>query len=372
MSEELKIKTTSQRNIGLDLTRILAFLSVVSVHFFLNTDFYKIPIKGKRMLVLATLRTSFMVCVPLFLLLTGYLVSYKKISLEAESLKKYYKKIIPVLLSYVLAMGLVFVILRLRGDGSYNLQKVIFGILGYKEYSWYVNMYIGLFLLSPFLANIWTSIGDKKTHLILISVFSVLTIGPTVFNIHDLTSLKSIFAAYDDNKINHILPGWWFNLFPLTYFFLGAYLRTYVNFKKLRPAKVLLALVLIIFVSSAYNIWRSHGGVFQTRLWNSWGSLQNTASSVAFFIFINSISPTNIGEISQKILAYLSKLTFSAYIISAATDKIIYIYLRENVGGVKEVMAYMPAIVLTSAILALILAGLVEYIKGKILEKCYR
>ena len=99
MSEELKIKTTSQRNIGLDLTRILAFLSVVSVHFFLNTDFYKIPIKGKRMLVLATLRTSFMVCVPLFLLLTGYLVSYKKISLEAESLKKYYKKIIQVLLS---------------------------------------------------------------------------------------------------------------------------------------------------------------------------------------------------------------------------------------------------------------------------------
>ena len=70
-------KIKNQRNIGLDLTRILAFLSVIGVHFFLNTDFYKIPLRGKRMLALATLRTSFMVCVPLFLLLTGYLVSGK-------------------------------------------------------------------------------------------------------------------------------------------------------------------------------------------------------------------------------------------------------------------------------------------------------
>ena len=114
------------------------------------------------MLILATLRTSFMVCVPLFLLLTGYLVSAKKIPLEIGNLKKYYKKIIPVFLSYAIGMTVIFAIYRLRGDRSYNLQKLVFGILGYKEYSWYVNMYIGLFLLSPFLTNIWASIGDKK------------------------------------------------------------------------------------------------------------------------------------------------------------------------------------------------------------------
>ena len=168
MKGNLETKTNSQRNIGLDLTRILAFLSVIGVHFFLNTDFYKIPVRGKRMLILATIRTGFMVCVPLFLLLTGYLVSGKNIPLEAKSLKKYYKKIIPILLSYALAMALIFAIFRLRGDGSYTFQKLVFGILGYKEYSWYVNLYIGLFLLSPFLINIWTIPTPLSLNLLII------------------------------------------------------------------------------------------------------------------------------------------------------------------------------------------------------------
>lgn len=370
MKGDLGKKT--KRNIGLDLTRIFAFLSVISVHFFLNTGFYKIPLRGKRMFILATLRTSFMVCVPLFLLLTGYLVSAKKIPLEIGNLKKYYKKIIPVLLSYAIGMTVIFAIYRLRGDRSYNLQKLVFGILGYKEYSWYVNMYIGLFLLSPFLTNIWASIGDKKTHLALIAVFSLLTVGPTVFNVNDLTSLKAIFAAYDDNKINHLLPGWWYNIYPLTYFFLGAYLRTYVDFKKLRPAKVFLALILIIFASSAYNIWRSHGGSFQIRLWNSWGSLQNTASSICVFILINTLAPERVNEKIERFLAYISKLTFAAYILSALSDKLVYSFVNSNLGSVKESMPYLPIIILSSATLALVMAAGVEFLTGKILEKSVR
>lgn len=367
MSRE--IKTTKQRNIGLDLTRILAFLSVIGVHFFLNTDFYNNPIRGKKMLLLTGVRTSFMVCVPLYLLLTGYLISGKEISLDAESLKKYYKKIIPILLSYGLSMALVYGIYRLRGDDSYTLKKLVSGILSYKEYSWYVNMYIGLFLLSPFLINIWSSIKDKKTHLILLLAFSFLTIGPTVFNVHDLSSFKTVFSAYDAKTINHLLPGWWYNIYPLTYFFFGAYLREYVDFKKIRPIIALVIFIIIILISTTYNVWRSHGGTFQSREWNSWGSLQNTASSIALFVLINSLAPENVGEKIGKTLAYISKLTFAAYILSAASDKIIYGYINANIGGVKESMYYMPVIVLASATFALILASIVELITEKIWGK---
>lgn len=362
-------KIKNQRNVGLDLTRILAFLSVIGVHFFLNTDFYQTPLRGERMYLLAFIRTSLMVCVPLFLLLTGYLVSDKDVPLEAARLKKYYKKIIPILLTYSLAMALIFGISRLRGDGSYTFKKLIFGILGYKEYSWYVNLYIGLFLLSPFLINIWASIGDKRTHQVLIGVFCFLTIGPTVFNVHDLSSFKAIFAAYDDNMINHLLPGWWVNLYPITYFFLGAYLREYVDFKKIRPLRAFVVFVLMIFASSLYNIWRSHGGVFQIRLWNSWGSLQNTASSICFFILINSLAPASVDKNVERFLAYISKLTFGAYILSALSDKFVYGFVNSKIGGAKEALVYMPIIVLASAILALLLAGLVDFFVRKILEK---
>lgn len=372
MNSDLTRETNFKRNIGLDLTRILAFLSVIGVHFFLNTDFYRVPLRGKRMVLMAGLRTSLMVCVPLFLLLTGYLLSAKDLPLEAARLKKYYKKIIPVLLTYALAMALVFGVFRLRGDGSYTFKKLIFGILGYKEYSWYVNMYIGLFLLSPFLINIWSSIGDKRTHQVLIGVFCFLTIGPTVFNVHDLSSLKAIFLAYDSNKINHLLPGWWNNIYPLTYFFLGAYLREYVDFKRIRPVRAFVAFVLIIFASTLYNIWRSHGGVFQIQAWNSWGSLQNTASSICLFILINSLAPASVDQKTERFLGYISKLTFGAYILSALSDKIVYGFVNAKIGGAKEAMAYMPQIVLSSALIALLLAGFVDFVSGKILEKAFK
>lgn len=190
-----------------------------------------------------------------------------------------------------------------------------------------------------------------------------MTLGPTVFNVNELTSLKAIFAAYDDNKINHLLPGWWYNIYPITYFFMGAYLRTYVNFKKLRPAKVFLILILIIFASSAYNIWRSHGGSFQIRLWNSWGSLQNTASSICVFILIKTLAPERVNEKIER---------FLAYILSPLSDRLIYSFVNANLGSVKESMPYMLIIILSSATLALAMAAGVELLTGKILEKSVR
>ena len=52
----------TQRDIGLDLTRILAFLAVPSVHFFLNSTYYDTAIVGPRMALMTVMRTAFMVC----------------------------------------------------------------------------------------------------------------------------------------------------------------------------------------------------------------------------------------------------------------------------------------------------------------------
>ena len=73
-----------ERNINLDLIRTVAVISVISVHFFLNSGFYSLPLLGKTMYISTVFRTLFMICVPLFLLLTGYLMNKKELS------KKYY------------------------------------------------------------------------------------------------------------------------------------------------------------------------------------------------------------------------------------------------------------------------------------------
>lgn len=75
-----EIPMMKKRNINLDIIRSIAVFSVLSVHFFLNNGFYTEIIKGKRMFVMFTMRTAFMICVPLFAILTGYLMNKKILS----------------------------------------------------------------------------------------------------------------------------------------------------------------------------------------------------------------------------------------------------------------------------------------------------
>ena len=90
--EKLKKRDTS-----LDILRIIAVFTVLSVHFFLHNGFYNQTIEGKPMYVAVVMRTLFSVCVPLFMLLTGYLMSKKELS------KKYYSGITKTLGVYVIS-----------------------------------------------------------------------------------------------------------------------------------------------------------------------------------------------------------------------------------------------------------------------------
>ena len=77
-----------ERKYGLDIVRIIATLSVLSVHFFLKTNYYNTPLNSMPMRVQSIIRNFFMICVPLFLLSTGYLMKDKSLN------KKYYFGII--------------------------------------------------------------------------------------------------------------------------------------------------------------------------------------------------------------------------------------------------------------------------------------
>lgn len=75
-------RVMQERNYNLDLIRSVAVIFVLSVHFFLNSGFYGIICEGEKMFVMCVLRTSFITCVPLFLMLTGYLMCKKELSLK--------------------------------------------------------------------------------------------------------------------------------------------------------------------------------------------------------------------------------------------------------------------------------------------------
>ena len=84
------------RDKRLDIIRIFSLFCVICVHFFLNIKFYDNIVIGKKMFLMTTIRNFFMICVPMFITLTGYLMSDKKIN------NKYYIGIIKIIVTYIL------------------------------------------------------------------------------------------------------------------------------------------------------------------------------------------------------------------------------------------------------------------------------
>ena len=69
-----------KRNSSIDIIRLVALFGVVGVHFFLNTGFYEIQVSGAKLFFAITVRSFFMYCVPLFIMITGYLMNKKTLS----------------------------------------------------------------------------------------------------------------------------------------------------------------------------------------------------------------------------------------------------------------------------------------------------
>ncbi len=73
----MDISKLEKRNPALDIIRIVAAFTVLSVHFFLHNGFYYETVQGTSMYIMTLMRTLFSVCVPLFMILTGYLMCNK-------------------------------------------------------------------------------------------------------------------------------------------------------------------------------------------------------------------------------------------------------------------------------------------------------
>lgn len=322
----------SKRNTALDITRIVAFLSVVGVHFFLNTDFYNTAMISKRMLLMTVMRTGFMVCVPLFIILTGYLMNKKTLSV------KYYKGIIRILGIYVLASLACMIYKNIAFGSEINIFKIAAGILNYTgaNYSWYIEMYIGLFMLIPFINLIYNGLPDKKSKLALVGTFLALTTLPSLFNF-----------------LRQLIPDFWVILYPITYYFIGAYLKEYpVKIKKWLNLLMLFACVLIFGVICYCH---SYGGLFKWTSYNNWHGYTNVITSTLLFIFLSGIDTSRFPIGFRKFLAYISDITLGAYLVSYIFDQIVYSFVN-RADTLDRIYYFVPA-VLSVALMSLMLSA---------------
>ena len=349
-------KINQGRSPALDAIRIFALICVVSVHFFLYSGFYEVDLVGWTLYGATLARTFFMICVPLFLMLSGYLMRNKKPS------KAYYSKIIRIIGEYLLAAVFCIGCVAIRDRDNLGFIKAfliqIFGIFNYEAvaYSWYVNMYIGLFLLIPYLNVLYNGLQGKKAKQGLVFTMLLLTGIPSLFN-SAIFSLPWTMRYNDPSNILMLFPNWWGNIYPITFYFIGAYLNEYPL--QLSKTKSLLLLATANFIGGTISFVNSIGSTFRYGPWQEHSSFFVIVESVLIFHFFLQLDYSRIGAKMRAFLGLLSDLTFSAYLVSVVFDMFLYRVIK--LGGETPIdtpvlfFVFVPIVLVCSLITAYIL-----------------
>lgn len=340
-----------KRNPTLDVIRIIALFCVVSVHFFKQNGFYDEIVMGKRMYVMSVMRNFFMICVPMFLILTGYLMNQKKVC------KRYYLGVIKTIRIYLFASMscIVYKILVLKMNFPFKI--IIGSILDFSaaDYSWYIEMYIGLFLLIPFLNVLWNNLTSKRQKIALIITFLILTSVPSMLNIYvfDVEGWWSTPGL--SREYRKLFPEWWQRLYPITYYFIGCFIKEFqVSLKKI--VNIILILIAVA-VFGTFNYYRSYGYCFiNDGPWQEWGALPNVIMTVLVFIFLLHIDFTGLSNRSKKFLKTISDACLGAYLVSWIFDDLFYPVLNDAVSYMPNRLEYYAIIVPVIFICSLMLS----------------
>lgn len=346
------------RNFGLDLIRALAIFFVMGSHFMEYAGFYDQIMYGKKAFILTILRCLVRICVPLFILLTGYLKSEKKLN------KDYYKEIKSILITYLIISIIMIIFKKFYFHENERLIDMILGIFNYTtiQYGWYVEMYIGLFIFIPFINIMYKNIPSKKQKQILIlSLILTCSIPQTL-------KVLSI-----NNTSIDIFPDWWGNTtYVLIYYLIGAYIHEYKPTIKKKLILILISVTLIIevFIIFYYCKGETFSRVIPNGL--NFNAFPIVITSVLVFLLLYNVECNN--KFIRKVITSISINSFTMYLLSAIIDK-VFCRIYTFIPTVNEILKNFFTILILSFIINCILSSclnLIIKISKKMINKKIR
>lgn len=177
----------SQRSVAIDFLRVIAIVAVVCVH--------NLPVPiisgGWRIFVSAAIGSLSKIGVPLFLIITGYLMLDRDYS--GPRLKRFLKhNYLPLLVSFE-SWACVAIIAKLAADPS--VSSIVEGLrtmllIGepFMIHFWYMQMLLGIYLFIPILASFIRSSGqnaDKYIRMIIVVGVVFTFVLPTIQSIYN-------------------------------------------------------------------------------------------------------------------------------------------------------------------------------------------
>ena len=298
---------------GIDIVKILALILVVCIHFYLYNGFYYFSITNSSAIGPIAFRWVAYSCVPLFMISTGYLMKNKTFS------AKFYAGLIRIIAIYVIISIICIKFKEHHFHEVFTPWKILKGYLEFNnaQYGWYINYYIAIFLIIPFL-NL--AINGCKT-----SWQKFFLVAATVF----ITIFaRSFYLGFNQNDQIKAVPDYLEGAWPIAYYLTGAFIRDCHPKRNVRNKLMILAafaLSLSFLTYSSYKHTLSNDvndNFFLSRHFNQYGAYPVYAVAVCIFLMLFDITTKNKGV--KFVLRQLSGLTLGTYLISYIFDNMFY------------------------------------------------
>lgn len=326
------------RSTGIDLVKTVAVIFVVCVHFYLSCGYYSEPLISTKMYIMTYFRWLFMISVPLFMILTGYLKGNKTVS------KAHYLSLIPIIITYFIICIIRMLIENKMYGKIHTLDSAVKSLFNYQS-AWYVGMYISLMLICPFLNKLWKSLDKKEHNLLICSLVFVSMLYPVVL---------------------YVAPSYWQMLYPIGYYYMGLYIKTY------KPKINKFVLVILALASTLFNavvsIYFAKGGMFRWEILGGVDSGYNLVTlaigAVAIFLIFYDIEIKN--SVIKKIIQSIAGCSLEIYLFQTAVNAVIYTYVGRHVSGAPQFFWLFFVLTPISLVLSWIAGVVVKCLVDKI------
>ena len=332
------MKTAKERNLNLDLIRCVALLMVPIMHSLDHTGLYDQQLYGAANQSMIAVKTLFTTCIPLYVMLSGFVNNRKALS------ARYYLGLIRILGVYLICGIACLAFEQCSGIAHRSPAEMVSALVNFSccDYAWYIMMYFGLFLMIPFLNMAYHGLTTRKQKLVLVATFLALSVLPSLLNLY--------FQLYSL---------WWTRLYPLCYYFTGAYLSEYMP--KAKPGKWAAALLAFLAAYSVFFYFHHDAngaaliGVYQD-------TFPVYILSVLLFVTLFHLSLGTVPGPVAALLRKVSDLTLPAYLLTWITDSLIYPRLMAAVPAGPARYPWLLLTVPLSLISALLMAQVVDWI----------
>lgn len=282
-----------KRESGADLYRILGLLFVNTLHACLYNGFYYEAQEGLAMWVANSVRWLVFGCNAMFMLLTGYL---KTVSPWG---RRYYKSLVAVLIGYALTCVISYPIRYFWIGERDPLMTWLERFVTFSNYAWYIEMYIGLFFISPLINLALDHIQNPKKQWFLAISLLVITTGHSA-------------------SIINLLPDYSGSFYPLALYTLGAVIR---RTQPKVPALAGLLGAAMVAMGLGYVTMCTAAEGFYSGFSQGYGGFWIVLMVVCLFLGVYRL---RIGPRLAKVLAFLSGGVLEGYILSRLLDVWIY------------------------------------------------